>query len=83
MEQGVIITLSIMYAGWIGVTLFYHGKKIAVLESNRASTAETLNKLVASFSGMETKFDLFLKSELDTLKEISKASTDAINKMSK
>lgn len=43
---------------WLALTNIQHGKKLAVIEK--------------TLDGLTTKMDLFLKTEVDTLKELAK-----------
>lgn len=47
---------------WLALTNIQHGKKLAVIEK--------------VLDGLVTKMDLFLKTEIDTLKEIARKRED-------
>jgi hypothetical protein len=51
-----VVLFSVM--GWLSLTNIQHGKKLAVIEK--------------VLDGLVNKMDLFLKSEIDTLKELAK-----------
>lgn len=54
--------LFVPVMGWLALTNIQHGKKLAVIER--------------VLSGLENKMDLFLKTEIDTLKEIARKKGD-------
>lgn len=51
-----VVLFAVM--GWLSLSNIQHGKKLAVIEK--------------VLDGLVNKMDLFLKSEIDTLKELAK-----------
>lgn len=70
METWQIVFIT-MYGGvltWLSLTTIQQGKKIAVLQSMDVK----LDGIEKSVEKISNRFDLFIKTELDSLKELSK-----------
>jgi BMFP domain-containing protein YqiC len=76
MERWEIIATALgIYAplmAWLALNNIQHGKKISVMENMAAQTDKTLQNIEKQIQSMSNRLDLFLKNELDTLKEILK-----------
>lgn len=71
MENHLYEITSVIVLGWLGwlsLTTIQHGKKIAILQSIQ----EKVNGIDEKQDKLSDRLDIFLKSELDTLKEIAK-----------
>lgn len=64
---GILVTISLTWAGWISVTVFQNSIKINRL----ISVGDQLDGVKNSVNQMNDRLDLFLKTELDTLKRIA------------
>lgn len=73
MENWQIIGLMLSVIGWLCLTTFQHSRKIAVMEKSGertdAALANIKEQVVEMRREMNGRFDLFLKSEIDMLKE--------------
>jgi len=73
MDNWQIIGLMFSVIGWLALTTFQHSKKIAVMEKSGERTDATLagikEQIIEMRREMNGRFDLFLKSEIDMLKE--------------
>lgn len=85
MEQNIIIivlsAIIIPVLGWLLLDHIQHKQKIIIISKGQDDMSAKLNSLVESFKRMDNKIDLFLKSELEALKDLSRASTKAIEKL--
>lgn len=85
MDQSVIIivlsAIILPVIGWLLLDHIQHKQKIIILSKGQDDMSSKLNGLVASFKQLDNKIDLFLKSELEALKDLSRASTKAIEKL--
>lgn len=68
----VVGTLVIGFVGWLGLTTVQHTKKLAVMEKNSALTDAALNNIKESIQHLSQRFDLFLKNEIEVLKDFAK-----------
>lgn len=85
MEQNIILivvsAIIIPVLGWLLLDHIQHKQKIIIISKGQDDMSAKLNSLVESFKRMDNKIDLFLKSELEALKDLSRASTKAIEKL--
>ena len=65
---GVLVTIGIAWIGWISLTVIQNTIKINAL----AKTYDKIDALQVSIDRINTKLNLFLRNELDELKEIAK-----------
>lgn len=75
MENWQIIVLSIYgpFLGWLALSNIQQGKKIVALQTMNANVAYKMDSLQKAVDSLSVKMDLFMKSELDTMKEIAKS----------
>ena len=64
----IIIAIILAWLGWLSLTTIQQGKKITILQSIQ----EKVNGISDKQDKLSDRLDLFLKNELDTLKEIAK-----------
>lgn len=70
MEPWQIVFLTI-YGGvlaWLSLTTIQHGKKLAVLQN----IYKTIDDIKESQDKMSARLDMFLKNEIDLLKDLAK-----------
>ena len=58
----IVCMLFVPVLGWLALTNIQHGKKLAVIDK--------------VLDGLVHKMDLFLKTEIDTLKELTKRNSN-------
>lgn len=75
MENWQVIILSIYgpFLGWLALSNIQQGKKIVALQTMHSSIDNKLDTVTKAIDKLSNRFDLFLKSELDTLKDIAKS----------
>lgn len=59
----IVIGIFVIYGGYLGISNVQQTKQNAVMQ-------KSIDGLTARFDRVENKLDLFLKTEVDTLKEI-------------
>jgi hypothetical protein len=73
MENWQIIGLMLSVIGWLALQTIQHSRKIAVMEKSGERTDAVLagikEQVIEMRREMNGRFDLFLKSEIDILKE--------------
>lgn len=81
METENILTglVVIPALAWLGLTVIHQGKKLIVLGKTQDDLVAKVDGLVESFDRIQRRMDLFLKSEIDVLKEISLKMTDSLS----
>jgi hypothetical protein len=73
MESQAIITLIIIPAiGWIGVVVFNQGRQNAVIKTDIGYMKQDIQHIKDSQLEMKSMVNLFLKNEIDTLKELAR-----------
>lgn len=74
MEKWEAVVTAICVYGplivWLSLNNIQHGKKLAVMEQASAKTDETLKYIKESVQDINKRLDLFLKNEIDVLKDI-------------
>ena len=66
--QIVFITVYGSVLAWLSLTTIQHGKKLAVLQN----IYQTIDDIKESQDKMNERLDLFLKNEIDLLKDLAK-----------
>jgi hypothetical protein len=70
METWQIVFIAV-YGGvlaWLSLTTIQHGKKLAVLQN----IYQTIDEIKESQDKMSQRMDIFLKTEIDVLKDLAK-----------
>lgn len=81
-ENILIGAVVLPVLAWLCLTTIQHGKRLVVMGKTQDDMNGKLSDLTKSFEGMQNKMDLFLKSELDTLKELSRSTSEAMRNLS-
>jgi hypothetical protein len=66
--QVVFITVYGGVLAWLSLTTIQHGKKLAVLQN----IYQTIDDIKESQEKMNNRLDIFLKNEIDLLKDLAK-----------
>lgn len=56
---------------WSALTIIQQGKKIVASQTMMSVITDKMDNLTKAVENLSRRFDLFLKSELDTLKDIA------------
>lgn len=71
--QNLIITMIIIPAiGWMGIVIFNQGRQNAVIKTDIGYMQQDIKHIKESLTEMKSMVNLFLKNEIETLKEIAK-----------
>lgn len=71
--QVIFTTVYGAFLGWIALSHIQQGKKIVSTQSMMDNINDKIETLSSLFNTLDKKLDLFLKSEIDTLKEIARS----------
>lgn len=71
--QVIFTTVYGAFLGWIALSHIQQGKKIVATQSMMDNINDKIETLSSLFNTLDKKLDLFLKSEIDTLKEIARS----------
>lgn len=71
-EWKIVASLIVPVIAWLALMTIQHTKKLAVMEKNAASTDVALTSIKDSLEKMSQRFDLFLKNEIEVLKDLAK-----------
>jgi peptidoglycan hydrolase CwlO-like protein len=72
--QAIIGTVLISVIGWSLLQIHQHNAKIATLSTGQTTIQNDLKGIKEDIGELNQKLNLFLKSELDTLKELVKST---------
>jgi len=71
--QVIFVTMYGAFLGWIALSHIQQGKKIVSTQSMMTGLSASIDRLTIAVNELDNKLDLFLKSEIDTLKEIARS----------
>ena len=69
---GILSAIGIGWMGWVSVTLIQNSNKISAFLASHDQLHGDTSELKRMMQTMGERFDLFLKTEIDSLKEIVK-----------
>lgn len=81
LENVLIVAVVLPVLAWLCLTTIQHGKRLIVMGKTQDEMNINLEELKKSFYKMENKLDMFLVNELDTLKELSKNTAEAMKSL--
>lgn len=77
---GALVSGFIMVIAWQLVSTIQHGKRLTALETSwsgfTASIKEDIEVIKEDIQKLNNRFDIFIKNELDVLKDIAKKGSD-------
>ena len=71
--QVVFIMLYGAFLSWIAISHIQQGKKIVATQTMMTALVDSTDDLKKLVNDLDTKLDLFLKSEIETLKDIARS----------
>lgn len=71
-EWKVVSGLMVPVIAWLALMTVQHTRKLAVMEKNAERTDLALGSIKDSLKEMSVRFDLFLKNEIEVLKDLAK-----------
>lgn len=70
--MGILIAIGIGWIGWVSLTLIQNSNKISAFISSHDQLHNDNSEVKNMLKTMSERFDLFLKTEIDSLKQIVK-----------
>ena len=70
--QAILTLITIPAIGWIAVVVFNQGRQNAVIKTDLGYMKQDIQQIKDSLTEVKQMVNLFLKSEIDTLKEIAR-----------